>query len=135
MGTYNYCSTGDEIIRQVAPIVVFALLIAGTWWFWGREPYITMEHPSDPILVYHSPKWNGWDHRGLKWVTDIPRALREDYPEAEGWWHVVHRTIPEKDLPPIDMENPEKTMREWEKYYTWVPLGYRLPNNRIESAK
>jgi len=111
-------------MKRVAPAGLFALLVLGVWWFWGREPYITMEHPSDPILVYNSPKWNGWDRRGLKWVSPVPKAILKDYPEAEGWWHVLHRTVPEKDLPPIDMDNLEKTMSEREKYYRWVPFGY-----------
>ncbi|MBC8402661.1 MAG: hypothetical protein H8E14_14335 [Candidatus Marinimicrobia bacterium] len=119
-------------MKQSAPIIILILIFAAIWWFWGREPYITMEHPSDPILIYYEPKWNGWDNRGLKWVSDIPQVMKDDFPEAEGWWHVVHRTIPAMNLPPIDMENLDMTMIEWEKYYIWIPLHYRLPNNRLE---
>jgi len=118
-------------VKRAAPMILVMLLIPAVWWFWGRTPYITMEHPSDPILIYHTPKWNGWDSRGLKWASDAPEAIRRAYPDAEGWWHVVHRTVPASDLPPIDMENPDKTMREWEKYYIWSPLDYRLPNKEV----
>lgn len=120
-------------MKQSASIIILILIFfAAVWWFRGRQPYITMEHPSDPILIYHEPKWNGWDSRGLKWVSDIPQVMKDDFPEAEGWWHVVHLTVPANELPPIDMENPDKTMSEWEKYYTWMPLYYRLPINRME---
>jgi hypothetical protein len=118
-------------MRQSAFILILIVCIVGVWWFWGREPYITMGHPSDPILIYHQPRWNGWDSRGMKWMTDIPQEIKDDFPGTQGWWYVVHRTVPKKDLPKVDIKNPEKTLQEWEKYYTWIPLMYGFPNHQV----
>lgn len=122
-------------MKRLALNIVVIIIFSAMWWFGGREPYITMGHPSDPVLFYHEPTWNGWKSRGLRWVSDIPQAIKDDFPEAKGWWHVVHLTVSEKELPPIDIENPEKTIREWEKYYKWIPLHYSPSDNRMEGNK
>lgn len=118
-------------MKNLLIVTLFILSPLATWWFWGRQPYITMENYSDPILIYHNPVWYGWDSRGLKWITQnyISKQVRDDFPNEKGRWHVVYLTIPEKDLPQIDLENPDKTMHEWDKYYKWAPLGYKMPNN------
>ena len=67
----------------------------------------------------------------MKWMTDIPQEIKDDFPVTQGWWYVVHRTVPKQDLPQVDIKNPERTLREWEKHYTWIPLLYGFPNHQI----
>ena len=120
-------------MKHTAVILVLALLFAAPWWFWGRKPYVTIDQLLDPILIYNTPKWNGWDRRGLKWSSDIPHRIRTDYPDATGWWYVVHRTVPVSELPEIDHDNLEDTLSKWDQYHTWVPLGYPLPDDPPET--
>ncbi len=121
----------DKIDAVFCIIGFFACLLGLIWWFAGRQPYVTVEDPTDPVLVYYTPKWNGWDRWFLKWDFHLPRELKEAYPHANGFWYVGHRylTIPKKDLPPVDPDNLEKSISEWDKYfkYEWVPLGWKLP--------
>jgi hypothetical protein len=52
------------------------------------------------------------DSRDLKRVTDIPQDIKNDFPGAQGWWYVVDRTVPKKNLPWADIKNTEKTLSE-----------------------
>ncbi len=116
-------------MKQAALILLLILGFAAIWWFWGREAYISVNHPSEPVLLYHIPKWNGWDIRGLRWQSDIPQELKEAYPGIEGWWHYKQSVIPLKDIPfrvpeDSDWEDIVKAGQDIEKYFIWVPLDY-----------
>ena len=110
-------------MRSILSLVVILALIFVVWWFWGREPHIKMGNPSDPVLIYVEPVWNGWKSRGFKWIDGVPEIIKKDHPEAKGWWHVVKQTVPTNQLPQIDPSHLNSSMK-WEQYFVWVPLYY-----------
>lgn len=44
----------DRIVFMLVVLSFFLL-----WWFWGRDPYIEIGEPWDPVLIYVEPKWYG----------------------------------------------------------------------------
>ncbi|HYF78317.1 MAG TPA: hypothetical protein VD973_14355 [Symbiobacteriaceae bacterium] len=78
-------------------------------------------------MIYKEPKWYGWEGRGMMWVSDIPAAIKEDFPEAKGWWYLRYQLVPDEALPPADISDIEGTLEAWEKYFDWLPMNYRVP--------
>lgn len=101
-------------------LVAILLILISIWWFFGRKPYVELESPWDPVLIYSEPKWHGWDRSGMIYKKVIPTDMK--HLSDEGWWYVRRQIKPiPKDL--IDINEPmEKSFRKLNEYYMWKPL-------------
>jgi hypothetical protein len=91
------------------------LIFIAIWWLFGRTPYLTINSYDDYVLSYHEPNIFGYSSRGIKWSSNPPKYIKDDWPDAKGWWCVVSQ---------VGNISDAKSLDDVEKCFKFVPLGY-----------